>query len=215
MPPGFIPGSLLSDREIPDHHQIMLDALEAARQRVCAYRFQRTCDCKFGLIPYPLQGTQTANCTHRHCEHTGCPEIRQLMAQVKNAQRNAWARRSAEHARTSHGWLCCTHHPDYDSAATTGAPGASYDGTPEGATCGGVGFCLTCTPEADRLHGLLPPLVPESECSNCGAMTPLPHRSTFCKIDGITRNEEHWCCPGLCTPYTGVGGAVRDDATPA
>lgn len=27
MPPGFIPGSLLSDREIPDHHQIMLDAL--------------------------------------------------------------------------------------------------------------------------------------------------------------------------------------------
>lgn len=140
----------------PDHHQILIDALETARKKVCGYGpLARTCDCKFGLVPYALMGTNTARCSHRSCEHTGCPEIRQLMAQVKNAQRETWARRSDAHGRLVHGWLCCRWHPDLDPNAPDFT--VMYDGNPAGATCGGVGHCFTCTPEADQLHGLLPP----------------------------------------------------------
>jgi hypothetical protein len=158
MPPGFIPGSLLADMKHPDLHQNMLDALERARKEVCGYGpLARTCDCKYGLVPYSTMGSNTANCTHRYCEHTGCPEIRQLMAQVKNAQRETWARRSATHGRLTHGWLCCRWHPDVDSGDRADYV-ANSNLDPTGAACGGVGFCFTCTPEADRLHGLLPPL---------------------------------------------------------
>lgn len=148
--------------DMPDHHLILLDALEEARKAVCCYSpLARTCDCKYGLIPptdpaepVPLNAI---NCTHRNCEHTGCPEIRSMMAQVKNAQREVWGRRSKHHERTGHGWLCCANHPEFDPELANRVK-AMYDGTPEGATCGGPGWCYTCTPEADRTHGLLPPL---------------------------------------------------------
>jgi len=153
MPPGPIP-----IRELPDPHQILLEALEAARKAVCGYGpLARTCDCKYGLIP-PGDPTEVVplnalSCNHRGCEHTGCPEIRSLMARVKTQQRARWAKASTEHIRTSHGWLCCIHHPDYDPASPS-----MYDGAVGGAVCGGAWFCHSCTPEADRAHGLLPPV---------------------------------------------------------
>lgn len=35
-------------------------------------------------------------------------------------------------------------------------------------------------------------------CGRCHVRTVIPHSSTFCKRDGMTRPGEHWCCPGLC-----------------
>ena len=160
----FVPGSLLQPREMPDPHQLVIDALEAARKSICGYGpLARTCDCKYGLIPYAMQGSLTAACRHSHCEHTGCPEIRELLGRFRAAQREAWARKSDTHVRTTHGWLCCLHHPglNFDDPSP-----AMYDGTPAGAACGGAGYCHTCTPEADRAHGLLPPLEVAGDASS-------------------------------------------------
>lgn len=157
MPLAELPPNRLA----PDPHQVLIDALEQARREVCGYGpLARTCDCKYGLIlptdPAEPVLPSATHCTHRSCEHTGCPEIRSMVARVKNAQREAWGRRSKGHERTTHGWLCCNNHPAFDPALTNRVA-ALYDGTPAGATCGGPGWCYTCTPEAGRTHGLLPP----------------------------------------------------------
>jgi hypothetical protein len=74
----------------------LIAALENARRYVCAYPGQATCDCKYGL--YPTSGpafTRAMTCSHHNCEHTGCPELRDMInclkdidAEVVQAQRS-------------------------------------------------------------------------------------------------------------------------------
>lgn len=130
-------------RLAPDPFQQMLDALELARQAVCCYApTSRTCDCKYGLM---LNGMRieippTAHkCSHRHCEHTGCPEIRDLIAQAKTTQRDWWARNATKHERTRHGRACCAYAPDEVFSQ-------------DRRTCQGPGLCHNCTMDADRIH---------------------------------------------------------------
>lgn len=59
----------------------LISALEDARRDVCVYPPNSpTCDCKYGL--YPTSGpafTRAMTCSHRNCEHTGCPELRDMI----------------------------------------------------------------------------------------------------------------------------------------
>jgi hypothetical protein len=129
----------------PDHHQILIDALERARKAVCCYSGP-TCDCKYGLIgpasfgeSFPLNAV---NCKHRNCEHTGCPEIRDLIGRAREGQRRAWARDAEHHRRTpTHDWPCC------DLIEVLELPVDSIN-----RVCGGPGRCIPCTVEADRIH---------------------------------------------------------------
>ena len=136
-------------RRGPDYHQILLDALEEARKRVCHYGpHARTCDCKWGLVPSgdpaEVVPVNAIHCTHRNCEHSGCPELRDLMNRIKREQRTRWAQLSEVHELTSHGEPCC---------AQMEAPAP-----PPGISCGSYWWCAECIVEADRTHGLLPPL---------------------------------------------------------
>lgn len=143
----------LATHRYPDYHQILLDALEKARQEVCHYGpHARTCDCKWGLVPptdpAAVVPINAIHCTHRNCEHSGCPELRNLMGRIKREQRARWARLSEVHELTSHGEGCCAQLDTPDKQETT--PGKTH--------CGGYWWCAECITEADRTHGLLPPL---------------------------------------------------------
>lgn len=73
----------------PNHFDLLLEALETARKQVCGYS-GRTCDCKYGLVPSDMISVEAIACSHNWCEHTGCPEIRDLIAKT------VWARRAHE-----------------------------------------------------------------------------------------------------------------------
>ena len=145
---GFIPGDLLADAKHRDPYRSLIDALETARKEVCIY-MGPTCDCKWGLIPPddPAEVVPLAalNCRHNHCEHTGCPELRTLVGQVRRSQRAWWAARSDKHEATpTHDMPCC------DRVLLVDPPASG--------SCGGPHYCAVCVTEADRTHGLLPPL---------------------------------------------------------
>lgn len=76
-------------RTLPNHFDLLIEALETARKAVCIYS-GRTCDCKYGLIPSDSISVEAMTCSHRMCEHTGCPEIRDLIAKT------VWSRRAHE-----------------------------------------------------------------------------------------------------------------------
>lgn len=148
---GFIPGDLLADAKHRDPYRSLIDALETARKQVCTY-MGPTCDCKWGLIlpddPAEVVPINALNCKHNYCEHTGCPELRNLIGRVRQAQRAWWAARSDNHAITTHGQFCCEK---------ADIPGWTPETPP--VRCGGPHYCPDCTSEADRAHGLLSPLV--------------------------------------------------------
>lgn len=74
---------------IPNHFDLLIAALETARKQVCVYAGP-TCDCKYGLIPYNNMPAAVHTCEHHLCEHTGCPELRDLIASTE------WTRRTHE-----------------------------------------------------------------------------------------------------------------------
>lgn len=144
-------GDLFAPRRQYDPYQPLVDALEAARKSVCTY-MGPTCDCKWGLVlPDALAEAvllNARNCKHNHCEHTGCPELRYQIGLARTAQRAYWASRSEVHGRTpTHDWPCCEQQFPCE------LPTDSLN-----RVCGGPGRCPQCTTEADRIHGLLPPL---------------------------------------------------------
>lgn len=147
----LVPRELLAAARWRDPYHSAIEALEVARRAVCTY-MGPTCDCKWGLIPsddpaevVPLKAL---NCKHSgHCEHTGCPELRSLIGRIRRAQRAWWAARSDYHTITTHGQFCCEK---------ADIPGWTPESEP--VFCGGTHYCPHCTSEADRAHGLLPPL---------------------------------------------------------
>lgn len=54
-----------------------LEALEAARLRVCAYPLSARCDCKYGLVPGGHDPMFIGD------EHTGCPELRDMIRALR------------------------------------------------------------------------------------------------------------------------------------
>lgn len=87
----------------------LIAVLEGARRDVCAYALSSTCDCKYGL--YPTSGpafTRAMTCAHRNCEHTGCPELRDMINCLNDLEAEA------VEAPASHAYAWC--------------PGASHEG---------------------------------------------------------------------------------------
>lgn len=69
----------------------LIAALEAARLEVCPYVGQLTCDCKYGLIPVvgQIAFTKAMQCQHHLCEHTGCPELRDMLRTLRKLERES------------------------------------------------------------------------------------------------------------------------------
>lgn len=56
----------------------LASALSRARREVCGYPPGGPCDCKYGLLP-EIGGIKVA---HLGEEHTGCPELRDLIDRI-------------------------------------------------------------------------------------------------------------------------------------
>lgn len=88
--------------EPPDPFERLIQALETARREVCSYSpLARTCDCKYGLLPVDPMPTTAARCRHNNCEHNGCPDLRQMIQRVRDAQR--------QHIISCPGFNGCAH----------------------------------------------------------------------------------------------------------